>query len=48
MLFENCNAATLQRCNSESRAELVPAMPSAGSLDEVNAATARAERTKKV
>ena len=35
--------ATLQRCNSECRAELAPAMPSASSLDEVNTATARAE-----
>ena len=37
--------ATLQRCNSECRAELAPAMPSASSLDEVNAAAARAERS---
>lgn len=29
-----------QRCNSESRAELAPAMPSASSVDIVNAATA--------
>ena len=35
--------AALQRCNSEGRAELARAMPSACSLDEVNAATARAE-----
>ena len=32
--------ATLQHCSSECRAELAPAMPSASSLDEVNAATA--------
>ena len=28
-----------QRCNSENRAELAPAMSSAGSVDIVNAAT---------
>jgi hypothetical protein len=28
--------ATLQRCNSESRTELAPVMPSASSLDNVN------------
>ena len=31
--------ATAQRCNSECRAELAPAMPSASSVDNVNAAT---------
>ena len=31
--------ATAQRGNSESRAELAPAMPSASSVDIVNAAT---------
>jgi len=28
--------ATLQRCNSKSRTELAPVMPSASSLDNVN------------